>query len=168
MTETEFSRPMDIRQVDDRPLHLSATEGERAALARRFAIMSIGRLEADLKLDVAGDTIAARGRLRADIVQSCAVSGDDLAVAIDQPIRFRFVPETEIEEEELELGEEDCDDIPFNGQSFDLGEAVAQSLALAIDPYATGPGAEQARREAGILDESAAGAFAALAALKKN
>ena len=49
----------------------------------------------------------------------------------------------------------------------DPGEAVAQSLALAIDPFAEGPGAEEARRRAGILSESAAGPFAALAALKK-
>ena len=51
---------------------------------------------------------------------------------------------------------------------FDLGEAVAQDLALAIDPYAVGPGAERARKEAGLLDEAAAGPFAALEALKKS
>ncbi len=51
---------------------------------------------------------------------------------------------------------------------FDLGEAVAQSLALAIDPYAVGPSAEQARKDAGLGDEAASGPFAALAGLKKS
>jgi hypothetical protein len=44
---------------------------------------------------------------------------------------------------------------------------MAQSLALAIDPYATGPEAERVRKEAGLLGEAASGPFAALAALKK-
>ena len=49
----------------------------------------------------------------------------------------------------------------------DLGEAVAQSFGLALDPYATGPDAETTRRDAGIVAESApSGPFAALAALK--
>ena len=64
--------------------------------------------------------------------------------------------------------EGDLDEIPFEGHVFDLGEAVAQSLALAIDPYAVGPNAEQARKDAGIGDEAASGPFAALAALKKD
>ena len=53
-----------------------------------------------------------------------------------------------------------------SSSALDLGEAIAQSLALAVDPFATGPGAEQARKEAGLMDEGAAGPFAALAALK--
>ena len=50
----------------------------------------------------------------------------------------------------------------------DVGEAVAQSLALAIDPFAVGPDAERARQQAGLLDEGQAGPFAALAALKRD
>ena len=168
MTAPEFSRPMDVRQVDDRPQHLVAGDAECAALAKRFGLVGIARLEADLRLAMHDDAVSANGRLRADIVQSCAVSGEDLPVSIDAPIRFRFVPETDVEAEEIELGEEECDDIPFDGQAFDLGEAVAQSLALAIDPYATGPGAEQARKAAGILGEDASGPFAALAVLRKD
>jgi hypothetical protein len=45
---------------------------------------------------------------------------------------------------------------------------VAQSLSLAVDPYAAGPNAEQARKDAGLGDEAASGPFAALAALKKD
>ena len=71
-------------------------------------------------------------------------------------------------EEELELEATDLDEIPFDDHTFDLGEAVAQSLALAIDPYPVGPNAERVRKETGLLDEGAAGPFAALAALKKG
>jgi uncharacterized metal-binding protein YceD (DUF177 family) len=164
----ELSRPIDLRQVIDRPVAIEANEEERKALARRFGLVRIDRLEAEVALAAEGEAVNAKGRLRAALVQSCAVSGEDLAVAIDEPLALRFVPEAEVTEEEIELEESELDEIPYAGTSFDLGEAVAQSLALAIDPYAVGPNAEQARKDAGLLDEGAAGPFAALAALKKG
>jgi uncharacterized metal-binding protein YceD (DUF177 family) len=168
VTEAEFSRPLDLRQIGDKPVQVVANDAERAALAARFALVRIDRLEADLKLSVAGDVVAAHGRLRAAIVQSCAVSSADLPVTIDEPIALRFVPEPSITAPEIELEERELDDVFYTGTTIDLGEAVAQSLALAIDPYATGPDAEQARREAGLGDAAASGPFAALAALKKG
>ena len=73
-------------------------------------------------------------------------------------------------DEEVELLADELDEIPFTGDSFDLGEAVAQTLALAIDPYAEGPQAERARAEAGIVtDDAPAGPLAAaLAALRRD
>lgn len=166
----EFSRVEDIRQADGRTITLTADEAERAALSRRFAIVRIDRLEAEVTLDRDGEAVTANGRLRADIVQSCAVSAEDLPVSVNEPLAFRFVPASADHrpDEEIELDAGDCDEIEFTGTAFDVGEAVAQSLALAIDPFATGPQAEEARRKAGLLGEGAAGPFAALAALKKD
>ena len=138
------------------------------ALARRFGIVAVHQLQATVRLERTGEAIAARGKLSAAIVQSCAVSGEDLPVQIDEPLALRFVPAKAIEEEEVELEEGELDEIEFEGHVFDLGEAVAQSLALAIDPYATGPEAERVRKEAGLGDEGSSGPFAALAALKKD
>ena len=168
MSPPELSRPIDLRQVIDKPVAIEASKEERAALARRFGLVRIDRLEADVALEVDGEAVNAKGRLRAAVVQSCAVSGDDLPVRIDEPLVLRFVPEVEVTEHEIELEERELDEIPYSGTSFDLGEAVAQSLALAIDPYAVGPNAERARKEAGLSDEAASGPFAALAALKKS
>ncbi|MDE2411772.1 MAG: DUF177 domain-containing protein [Sphingomonadales bacterium] len=167
MIESEFSRMVDTRQIGGEPMVLQASEAERAALALRFALVSIDALVAELRLTGADGAVNAAGRLTARIVQSCAVSGEDLPVTIDEPLSLRFVPESALPApgEDDELSAEDCDDIPFTGHSFDLGEAVAQSLALAIDPYAEGPGADEFRRKAGLLDERASGPFAALAAL---
>jgi uncharacterized metal-binding protein YceD (DUF177 family) len=164
----ELSRLVDLRQVIDKPVAIEASEAERAALARRFGLVRIDRLEAEVALDVDGEAVNAKGRLRAAVVQSCAVSGDDLAATIDEPLVLRFVPEVEVTETEIELEERELDEIPYSGTSFDLGEAVAQSLALAIDPYAVGPNAEQVRKDAGLSDQAASGPFAALAALKKD
>lgn len=167
-SRVEFSRPIDRRHLTARPIRLEATAEERQALAKRFGLIAIHRLEAEVELVADGEAVNARGRLGADIVQSCAISGDPLPVTLDEPIALRFVPERATEEEEVELEESELDEIPFSGSVFDLGEAVAQSLSLAIDPYATGPNAEQARRDAGLGDEAASGPFAALAALKKK
>ena len=168
MSPPELSRPIDLRQVIDKPVAIKASKEERAALARRFGLVRIDRLEADVALEVDGEAVNAKGRFRAAAVQSCAISGDDLPVRIDEPLVLRFVPEVEVTEHEIELEERELDEIPYSGTSFDLGEAVAQSLALAIDPYAVGPNAERARKEAGLSDAAASGPFAALAALKKS
>lgn len=168
MTTAEFSRPFDRRHLPPAEIALAAEAAERAALARRFGLVRIDRLEAWAALTDAGDTVEANGRFEAEIVQTCAVSGEDLPVAIAEPLALRFVPAPSIDDEELELAEAELDEIPVEGDVFDLGEAVAQSLALAIDPYATGPEAERVRQEAGLSDEASSGPFAALAALRKQ
>lgn len=168
MSGAEFSRRVDLRGIRDEPLRIEATEEERTALARRFDLVAIERLEATVSFEVEGENVDVAGTLEADVVQSCAVSGDDLPVTIRERLVLRFVPETPILEEEIELEEADLDEIPYSGTTFDLGEAVAQSLALAIDPFATGPDADRFRREKGLSDEAASGPFAALAALKKT
>ena len=166
MSAPEFPRLVDLRSLSDAPVVLQATPEECAALARRFDLVAVHALTAEIALAATGTTIEATGRLSASIVQPCAVSGEDLAVAIDEPLALRFVPERPIEVEELELEEAELDEIPYTGTAFDLGEAVAQSLALAIDPYATGPDAERVRTEQGLSTPEASGPFAALAALR--
>ena len=167
MSAPEFSRLVDQRQLTAKPIAIEATAPERKALARRFALVAIKNLKASVRFERDGEAVKARGRMSAAIVQSCAISGEDLAVAVEEPLALRFVPENPLKDEEIELDAGDLDEIPFEGHEFDLGEAVAQSLALAIDPYAIGPEAERVRKEAGLSDEAASGPFAALAALKK-
>lgn len=165
----EFSRPVDLARIGDGARHLEASEQERAALARRLGIVRIERLVADVVLDENNNALGLTGSLSADIVQTCAVAGDELPVHIEEPLNIRFVPAGEYgADEEIELSEDDCDEIEFSGNSVDLGEAVSQSLALAIDPFATGPNADAIRKQAGLLDEYSSGPFAALAALKKG
>lgn len=153
----EFSRMVDRRSITAQPVVLEADEAERAALAKRFAIVAVESLKATLSLEADGEEVRATGRLDAAIVQSCAVSGEDLNVQVSEDLSLLFVPEAEIRpadpDEEIDLTEEELDEIPYTGTSFDLGEAVAQSLALAIDPFATGPQADEARRRHGLVEE---------------
>jgi hypothetical protein len=172
MNAPEFSRIVKVRPHPPARLAIEAGEAERAALAARFGVVAVEALTAELAFAEDGAAIDAVGNIAASLVQACAVSGEDFAVAIDEPLRLRFVPQlrSASPDEELELANEEADEIEFDGEAFDLGEAVAQSLALAIDPYATGPGADAARTEAGITDENAPrGPLAdALAALREG
>jgi len=169
MSATEFPRPFDRRGITAEPVRLAATEAERAALAERFEILAVKRLEAVLDLRAEGETIHVTGRLEADLVQSCAVSGEDLPVSVAEDLTLRFVPARPIEAEEIELEAEELDEIPYEGTSLDLGEALAQTLGLAIDPYLTGPEADKVRRDKGLLGEAPRGPLAeALAKLQRD
>ena len=112
MTELpELSRIIDRRQILEKPVEIVATPEERVALSRRFALVRIDRLHATVQLTLTGEKITAEGRLQAQFVQTCAVSGDDLPGSIDVPLAFHFVPEQVIDVEELEVAEEELDDI---------------------------------------------------------
>jgi uncharacterized metal-binding protein YceD (DUF177 family) len=167
---SEFERIYDIRHLPAAAAELTATPAECAALAARFGLVAIERFDATIALGKDGPAVRAEGRLRAAVVQSCAVSGEDLPVRIDEPVALHFVPAVTAPtgETEIELAADDPDEIEFDGNRFDLGEALAQGLALAIDPFAVGPGADGARRRAGLLGEAASGPFAVLAKLKKS
>jgi uncharacterized metal-binding protein YceD (DUF177 family) len=155
MTSPEFSRVVRTRPAPPERLTVEADEAERADLAARFAVIALHSLRAELAFDVDGDAIEARGTMIADVTQRCAVSDEDFDVRIEEPLAFRFVTQARPvdPDEEAELPGDEPDEIEFAGDTFDLGEAVAQSLGLAIDPYAEGPNADTARRKAGIVAE---------------
>ena len=170
MPTPEFSKMIDRRHISAPPVELSADENQRAALAARFGLVAIDALSASISLELDGEVVKASGTMQAEIVQSCAISREDLPVQIHEEITFSFVPEHALStEEEVELEEEDLDEIPYSGTTFDLGEAVAQSLALAIDPYATGPDADRMRAEHDLSDKGPQGPLQeALAKLKRD
>jgi uncharacterized metal-binding protein YceD (DUF177 family) len=146
------------RPLPAAPVVIEASEAERAALAVRFGLGAVENLRAEITLDARPRAIRATGRLTAAIMQPCAISGEDFPVAIDEPIDLRFIeqhqqPATAEDDGEIELEADDCDEIEYTGEMFDLGEAVAQTLGLAIDPYAEGPNADAARSAAGIVPE---------------
>ena len=177
MSVPELSRLIKARSVPGELVVIEANAEERAALAARFVLSAVNALEARVSLEAKDSAIHANGTLTASIEQPCAVSGDDFPVSIDEPINLRFVRESTLAETENEDGEievdltaDDSDEIEYSGDMFDLGEAIAQTFGLAIDPYAEGPSAQEARSAAGISDEDTPGGplAEALAALKKD
>lgn len=171
---TEFSRPfrLETLSADPRRVEIEAGPDEREALARRFALVAVDSLAAEAELRRAGEAVSAVGTLRARVRQSCVASAEpvEAEVAEDFRVEFRPLPADVRPEEEIELGEGELDVTFYEGGAIDLGEAVAQTLLLGLDPYPRSPAAEAALREAGVKSEEAARAeaspFAALAALK--
>lgn len=153
---SELTRMVKARPLAGGPVVIEATPEERAALALRFGLGAVDALRAEISLEQRSRAIRATGRLRAAIQQRCAVSCEDFPVTIDEAIDLRFVEAVQrpaAQNEEIQLEADDCDEIEYAGDMFDLGEAVAQTLGLAIDPYAEGPNADAARKAAGIVKE---------------
>jgi uncharacterized metal-binding protein YceD (DUF177 family) len=168
MSAPEFSRPERIDTIGEgeREIRIAATETERAALAIRFGLKSVDRLEGLFRVrrDVAG--VVARGNVRADVVQSCVVTDDALPVSVDEPVALRFVDEASPDGDEIELSEDALDTMGFDGAAIDLGEAAAETMALALDPFPRGPNAAAVLKQAGVVSEEEAKPLGALAGLK--
>ncbi|MBA3525616.1 MAG: DUF177 domain-containing protein [Sphingomonas sp.] len=149
-------------------LDLIADEAERTAIAERLRLASLERLEAHAVLEREGSEVRARGRVRATLQQSCIATGEPVSEHVDEPFEISFLPAPVdgAPDAEIELGADDCDVVFYDGQAIDLGEAIADTLALAIQPYPRSPRAEEALKQAGVLPETEAGPFAALAKLK--
>jgi hypothetical protein len=176
-TGSELVRLIKPRALPAEAVEIVADENERAALAKRFGLASVKTLESSVKLSQTGAKTRVLGSFCADFVQFCAISAEEFPASVSETLDFRFVEasagaagEAEDEPIEIELSDEDCDEIEYAGDAFDLGEAIAQTLGLAIDPYAEGPGADAAREKAGITsDDAPSGALAeALAGLKRD
>lgn len=149
---------------------LVADEAERRAVAERLGLASLDRLEAHAALEREGERIRARGRVKAALEQSCVATGVPVAEHVDECFELLFLPEPETSSaaEEIELAEEDCDVVFHDGAAIDLGSAVADTLALSMNPYPRSAGADAALKEAGVVSEEQAGPFAALARLKRG
>lgn len=166
-----FAHHLRLDEVrDGQRIDLVADEQERHAIADRLRLGSLERLEAHVALSRTGSLVRAEGRLAARLEQSCVVTGEPVESAIDEPFVLIFMPAPEASrpDEEVELGEQDCDVVFYDGSAIDLGAAVADTLAISIDPYPRSASADAALKEAGVLTEEQASPFAALAALKKT
>jgi len=168
---SEFAHRLPIDQIrDGQRMDLTADEGERTAVARRLDLLSLTRFEAHVVLSREGKNVTAQGRVRAQLDQACVASGDPVPARIDEAFSLRFAPPPTVEgpEPEIELGADELDTVFHDGQTIDLGEALADTLGLALDPYPRGANAEMALKQAGVLSEGEAGPFAVLAQLKRT
>lgn len=134
----EFSRPLDLEELPETGglFELSATPEECAALAKRFDLVSLDRLEA--KLTVAwirvGEAVAVSGRLEAEVVQSCVVTLEPVRNAIEEDLDLIFASDV------ASADDFDADEVePLGPEGLDLGELLSEELSLALDPYPRAP-----------------------------
>jgi uncharacterized metal-binding protein YceD (DUF177 family) len=143
----EFHRPLSLDRIGPHGLDLTveATSAECSALAVRMNLPAVLALSCTFHLVREGrDIVLARGALHAKVTQTCVISLDDFDTAVEEVFQVRFVPSGE---ETDDLDPEADDEIPFEGNVIDLGEAAAEQLGLALDPYPRMPGVEMPEME---------------------
>jgi uncharacterized metal-binding protein YceD (DUF177 family) len=168
----EFSRRTTLDSIGSVPRHvkIAATPEECAALAVRFELIALETLSATATLVASARGVETTGRLIATVVQSCVVTAEPVSAQIDESFTLRFVEPNLLtsDAEETELSDDDCDLIEIDNGAVDLGEAVAQTLGLALDPFPRCE-AEQAREnERKWVAGEEAGPFAGLKGLLGN
>lgn len=170
----EFSRLIAVDRVPPEGLteRIEASEDERRALARRFELLAIRELTAVLELAPwRRGGIKVKGRFDARVEQTCVVTLDPFEARILDDITRYFAGRnapgpTPVVHSVESLGEDEPEVI--KGNAVDLGELVAESLGLALDPYPRKPGVEFSSLR--VEDEKSAdrNPFAALQSLKSD
>ena len=166
-----FAHRLKLDQLrDGERLDLEADEAERASVAKRLGLEGLDRLEAHAVLSRTGEIVRAEGRVLASLAQSCVVTREPVAAHVDEPFTLVFMREPQVggPDDEIELGEAECDVVFYDGGAIDLGTAIADTLALSLDPYPRSASADAALKQAGVLTEADASPFAVLAKLKRG
>ena len=155
MTAPELSRPFPperVGRMDE--FRMEATADECAALARRMRIPAVLSLSCTVLGSRSGAVVDVEGDLQARVVQDCVVTAEPFEQEVAERFTVQCVPEgTETEDDDPDS----VDQLTYAGNVIDLGELVAEQLALALDPYPRSPGAVLPE-----LGEDDANPFAAL------
>lgn len=139
----EFCHVVEIASIRPSGLNkkLAANDQERAALAARFDLQSIGSLEAAVHLAVVDDhgSVRIQATITADVVQTCVVTLEPVQAHLQTRFEILFSP-VDVDEADFQVTPDHDQDLePFDGDAIDVGEAVAQQLGLNLDPYPRRP-----------------------------
>lgn len=170
----EFSHPIRADRVPTAGLEvaLEADDIQRRALAERFAITAVNRLTAVVKLKPirGGQLIRVTGHLSADVVQACVVTLDPVPEHVEEDFHVTFGPEVDDGEGEIDISVDDEDaPEPMTAGIIDIGEVVAEHLALGLEPF---PRTAESKVPAAFAEAPSgvekANPFAALAGLRQK
>ena len=173
----EFSRPVAVEDIGGGVRRRIAAEPkELRALARRMKLPEVLALQADLSVQPQGaGSYLVTGRMRARVAQECVRTLDVFEDDVQAEVERLFVPADSpaaraLEEGpvlELDMEAPDAPDVIRDGV-IDLGELVAETLALSLDPWPHKPGTDYVDMEAGApeAEEAERNPFAALKGLR--
>jgi uncharacterized protein len=162
----EFSRMLAVDRVPKggSTERIAAEPAECAALARRLSLPALHCLSAELKAEPwRGGGLKLEGGLSAELEQVSVISLETFRRKVEFPILRYFLPA-----DAAALAEADDVDAIEQG-SVDLGEVVAETLALDLDPYPRKEGEEFATGADSATDPvEKSSPFAVLSALKRR
>jgi uncharacterized metal-binding protein YceD (DUF177 family) len=168
--EVEFSRPIALARIGPGRVRetIEADPAERAALCRRFGLLALDRLTAEVELsrqghsrpgrsrqaplDRGADIVLLRASFAAAFVQSCVVTLEPVPGEISADFALRYgPPDAETPDEIAALLPEGAEEPagepaaetfePLAGETIDIGEAVAQEFSLALPAFPRCPDA---------------------------
>ena len=150
-------------------------------LAAELGVLAVANLRAEVQINKwQRDGIRLGGPLKALVTQTCVITLEPFETKIETEIDALFVPETSRIAKRYQQGESseilidpESDDAPetFVPPDLDIGGAVQEFLALAIDPYPRSPAAEQMSADTEPVageTEDKANPFSVLAQLKNH
>lgn len=159
----EFSRPLEVARIPalGSTEKISATPEECKRLAKRLDVPAVHALRAVLLAKPwRGGGVKLTGDIHVDLEQVSVISLENFRQDVTIPVERYFLDRPPDDEG----GDGEVIDAIVAGQ-IDLGEVVAETLALELDPYPRKPGEEFASEEP-VPDGGSVSAFASLDALK--
>ena len=142
---------------------IDCDESECAALAARFGFAAVARLSARLKVKRAGPGHwNVTGKLQAEVTQLCGVTGEPVPESVDFTIEERYCRASE-EGTDIDVSLDGFE--PLVDGAIDLGEVVAQTLAISVNPW---PRSVDAPHSFAVGESEKEHPFAGLAALKSS
>lgn len=146
--DPEFSRIFRVEHLGkgEAVVEIEATPGEAAALAKRYGILDVTRVRATVRLTaIARGDVAMDADFDATVVQRCVVTLDPVESRLQGSFSLVYLENASDGDEGLAdvIDGNDPDPAePIVDGQIDVGEAVAEQIALEIDPFPRAPGAE--------------------------
>lgn len=130
------------------PVTIRPDEETCAALARLHGLVAVKSFHAELMVsNWKRDGIEVRGRVRAEVVQTCVATLEPLDEKVDEQIEGLFVPQRsklarfDLDGEGELVLDPDGPDLPeiFEGDSIDVGAFAEECFGVALEPYPRKP-----------------------------
>ncbi|WP_262691537.1 YceD family protein [Kordiimonas aestuarii] len=142
-----FTLPLTDVDREGRAYHLEASEEECNALAERFDLAGFSALKADVQVKDKGPDVGIEvsGQLEAALTQRCIVTLDPVTETVKSDFTLMLVsPEMadRMDEEEVYLDPAAPEYDALEGDIIPLGDIVAQTVSINMNPYPRVEGAE--------------------------
>lgn len=130
---------VDEIQTEPRTFSVTASNEDRSGLVERFKLLSLDTLNASVTVQAAGkDTIHIEGHVSARLEQPCVVSLEPVEETIEEDFVLLMVPPEvadRMDADEVYLNPDAPDYDALEGDILLLGDIVAQTLSVMMNPY---------------------------------
>ena len=168
--QSPWSVPIRAEDVPEtgQQVDLIADAAVREAIAKLAGLRALPRFEAHFEVTRQGSGLRVAGQVSATVEQTCGVTLEPLSNEVAEAVDLVYAPQAAVDGPESDEEGSETDEGPESlvDGAADLGVLATEFLLLGIDPYPRRPDAVFA--PPADPESAGGGAFAALAALKKD